>query len=372
MTRNCCSFTICFVIFATAAAILDGNEYHGGRKKTFGHGLNQVLLDVDGSVETTILMTNDETEDSLDLQVEKKKSKFFKSSSLENEQYLSLPDRFSVLDFHTNREEDIKSYESGNLDEFEERQVQLAFWGRIYVEGFPKSMQYFRAHFGQSPPQGKVIFILADPRDMCNEDFEPALLNIDDIENVVIVTHRGNCSFAEKALLVSKVGASGILYVNSEEGNLHPSGPAVRDLKIYASMISKNDGLLLIDAFKDSSKVHGFYAPMQCVPGMCEPTRRADKEMINRLSFKGKLMIERTRILNQTAMDYMQGEFGRQVIEKKWILESLPNGDPFLCHKFENTTNTRNLSNTAILVKRGRCDFTQKAQGNSIVYIALF
>ena len=105
---------------------------------------------------------------------------------------------------------------------------------------------------------------------MCNDDFEHVFHHTDDFrddEKIVIVTQRGNCSSAEKAMLASKVGADGILFINNEDGNIHPSGPAAHELSIYASMISAKDGLLLSDAFKASRKLKSFYAPIQCTSG---------------------------------------------------------------------------------------------------------
>ena len=30
------------------------------------------------------------------------------------------------------------------------------FWGRLYIDGWPQTIQFFRAHFGIEPPFGMI------------------------------------------------------------------------------------------------------------------------------------------------------------------------------------------------------------------------
>lgn len=63
--------------------------------------------------------------------------------------WLSLPEVFSNLNFNADTtpasEEDL------------EGQIHLRntrYWGRLYIDGWPQTIQYFRAHFGIEPPLG--------------------------------------------------------------------------------------------------------------------------------------------------------------------------------------------------------------------------
>lgn len=47
-------------------------------------------------------------------------------------------------------------------------------WGRLYVDGWPAPIQYFRAHFGGPAVEGMRPLVLASPLDAC----EP-LQNVD-------------------------------------------------------------------------------------------------------------------------------------------------------------------------------------------------
>jgi hypothetical protein len=33
------------------------------------------------------------------------------------------------------------------------------FWGRLYIDGWPQTIQFFRAHFGIEPPLVGVIYM---------------------------------------------------------------------------------------------------------------------------------------------------------------------------------------------------------------------
>lgn len=66
------------------------------------------------------------------------------------DEWLALPEVFSNLDFTADSspasEEDIE----GQM-----RLRSTRFWGRIYIDGWPQTIQFFRAHFGIEPPLGK-------------------------------------------------------------------------------------------------------------------------------------------------------------------------------------------------------------------------
>ncbi len=67
------------------------------------------------------------------------------------EDWLALPEVFSNLDFSADsapaKEDDL----DGQL-----RLRSTRFWGRLYIDGWPQTIQFFRAHFGTEPPIGKI------------------------------------------------------------------------------------------------------------------------------------------------------------------------------------------------------------------------
>lgn len=45
------------------------------------------------------------------------------------------------------------------------------WWGRLYVDGWPKALQYYRAHFGAPPPMGQMRVLVADPPTGCGNPY---------------------------------------------------------------------------------------------------------------------------------------------------------------------------------------------------------
>lgn len=202
---------------------IDAVEIYGGRKRRFDtQGLNSFLVREELNSQTQIIYTRDEATSSQKKpggENLKKKNRLLRLSWKDD--VLALPDRFSVLKF--DQAEDFA--ELGN-DEEESRRVELSFWGRLYIDGLPYPVQYFRAHFGTTPANDTVSLLIASPANMCDSEGVPVLLNsqseID--SNTVVVVERGDCTFSEKALLVNRTGAAGILYINNEVRTNHTCG----------------------------------------------------------------------------------------------------------------------------------------------------
>ena len=115
------------------------------------------------------------------------------------DEYLLLPDRESVLSFRT-----FKDFATEDDVDSQDVMREEAWWGRLYMEGMPFSVQYFRGHFGQAPKRGPITLINAEPLSMCDErQIEPILMNGGEIGklggDVYLLATRGLCTFGEKA-----------------------------------------------------------------------------------------------------------------------------------------------------------------------------
>lgn len=141
------------------------------------------------------------------------------------------------------------------------------FWGRLYIDGWPQTIQFFRAHFGIEPPFGRKRFVFAEPRDACTELENANLLTN---EHIVFV-NRGRCTFGQKALNVKKTLASAVIIINNEPGIDHLPGPDAHDVQLSVSSISQQEGGL-IEAFYDEGPseggfgryMDGFMVPINC------------------------------------------------------------------------------------------------------------
>jgi len=177
--------------------------------------------------------------------------------------WLALPEVFSNLDFNADStpasEEDIE----GQL-----RLRATRFWGRLYIDGWPQTIQFFRAHFGIEPPLGRKTFVFAEPRDACLDLTNADLINSDHI----VFVHRGTCTYGTKAKIVSKTGAGGIIIINNEPGIDHLPGPDAHDIQFSVSSIAQQEGVLLESVYDEGPGENGFGRLLQgyVVPINCE------------------------------------------------------------------------------------------------------
>ena len=343
----------------------DGFEFYGGKKKKRRHGLNRATSDYhkDGKgkvrydkkgpeIQTELVVTNDEAPPA---PLVSSSVQFPSDGRLRNIHERLLLPRYSVLDFESKKE---------------------SFWGRIYADGFPNPLQYFRANFGRENFRNGTMFVLAEPLTMC-ESGAPVLHNADAIidlykqgepnKQLAVVALRGECTFGEKTLTLEKALSTHDLYsanviivfVNDEEGStlFHPSAPEASDTSISATMISQDDGLHLIRALESNGSVDGRFVPMVCGDtkgsDYCGPLYTMDVTFVDSLNYNGKLYADGLEA------DFVQGEFGAWLDRQgKWNV--MVPSDVNCC---EDLTGTGTIPNTtAVVCLRGKCDFATKAE----------
>ena len=226
-----------FVLLTFALSLVDAVELYGGSKKRLHtQGLNSFLARDELDAQPQIVFTRDEATQNQEKtggKSPKKKNRFLRLPLKDD--VLALPDRFSVLQFDQVEEDFAAERNEGE----EQRLSDLSFWGRLYVDGLPHPMQYFRAHFGIQPANSTVTLVWASPANMCDLEGVFTLLNAQNQidSNTVIIVERGDCTFSEKALLVNQTGAAGILYLNNEvrKNRVHGISTATPDKTCFFS-----------------------------------------------------------------------------------------------------------------------------------------
>mmetsp|Transcript_33850 Transcript_33850/g.78168 ORF Transcript_33850/g.78168 Transcript_33850/m.78168 type:complete len:267 (+) Transcript_33850:46-846(+) len=165
------------------------------------------------------------------------------------EEMLMLPEVFSNLDDAAVKQD---FPHEGNAAE-EEASRSSRWWGRLYIDGWPQTVQYMRAHFGEPPPAGLRPMILADPPDAC----AAVLNNAEEIKkyDAIVVAKRGTCTFGTKGKNVLASGGAALVIVNNEPGNMHAPGPDAHDLKLSVSMVAEDEGNLLISSMEKGARV---------------------------------------------------------------------------------------------------------------------
>lgn len=208
------------------------------------------------------------------------------------DEWVSLPEVFSNLDFFADNtpatEEDIE----GQLSLRSTR-----FWGRIYIDGWPQSIQFFRAHFGIEAPLGRKTFVFAEPRDACQELTNAGFLTTDH----VVLANRGNCTFGTKARIVERSGAAAIIIINNEPGLDHLPGPDAHDIQFSVSSIAQPEGQLLEAIYDEGPwenglgrKLEGYMVPINCENSgaTCVPATYEERKNIQDLSEGGFVHID--------------------------------------------------------------------------------
>ena len=145
-------------------------------------------------------------------------------------------------------------------------------YGHVYVDGAVEPLEYFRASFGSLIPCGSHPLVMVPDSIAC------APILSDALEGSFAIAYRGNCSFVTKAMYVQKVGAAGIIIVNTEPGLLRMpmgSNPRGADVDIPAVMVRSRTMDLLRVAL---SAQHPIRAMLKPAKATCVDTNAETKE----------------------------------------------------------------------------------------------
>ena len=243
------------------------------------------------------------------------------------DEWLALPEVFSNLDFTADS--------TWAKDDDIEGQMQLRatrFWGRLYIDGWPQTIQYFRAHFGVEPPIGRKKFVFADPRDACTDLVNAPSLTKDH----VLLVHRGTCTFGTKAKIAERNNASAIVIINNEPGIDHLPGPDAHDIQFSISSIAQQEGQL-IEAIYDEGPAEpgsngrfldGYIVPINCAKtgAKCAPATVEERNAIANLIEGGELLIYRDGASTPVQdhkdfpIEYLLAHFGTKVHKNRTLI----------------------------------------------------
>ena len=233
------------------------------------------------------------------------------------DEWLALPEVFSKLDFSAD-----DTFARADDPEGQARLRATRFWGRLHIDGWPQSIQFFRAHFGIEPPLGKKILVFAEPRDACSE-----LLNTGLTDEHVLLVKRGSCTFGTKAINVRKTPASAMVVINNEPGLDHLPGPDAHDIDLAVVSIAQPDGHLLEATFdagppepgrSPGRLLEGYLIPINCEHSgaTCLPATYAERDFIKGLAEGGTLQIHHngsSLSSSDLPIEYLLAQFGVKV-----------------------------------------------------------
>lgn len=281
------------------------------------------------------------------------------------DEWLSLPEVHSNLDFFADN--------TPVSDEDAEGQLNLRnsrFWGRLYMDGWPQTVQFFRAHFGIAPPTGMKTFVFAEPRDACIDLTNAEFLT----EDHVVLVHRGTCTYGTKAINVHKTKASSVIIINNEPGIDHLPGPDAHDIQFSVISITQLEGQLL-EAVYDEGPVDattgfgraldGYMVPINCENSgaRCVPATLSERQSVKHMMEGGTLSVKNgdgtlsTMKSTTFPIEYLLAHFGTKVTPSNMAMEVVVAKPAEACGPLEN-----NVKGKIVLVRRGTCPFVKKAE----------
>lgn len=280
------------------------------------------------------------------------------------DEWLSLPEVFSVLDFAADSSpaeiDDISGQESLRASRF---------WGRVYIDGWPQSVQFFRAHFGKEPPMGKKRFVFAEPRDACTDLENAEHLTSDH----VVLVNRGTCTFGSKAITVSKTKASAVIIINNEPGLDHLPGPDAHDIDFSIVSIGQQEGQNLESFYDEGDKdpitgfgqeLSGHLIPINCENSgaRCVPATYAERELVSSMNEGGVIELSASKgskglPATELPLEYLLAHFGTKMPTSDDGFGISLAKPAEACTPLEN-----NVKGKIVLVRRGSCPFIKKVE----------
>lgn len=273
-----------------------------------------------------------------------------------------LPEVLSNLDFSADSKPASDDDIEGQL-----RLRDTRFWGRMYIDGWPQTIQYFRAHFGNGPPLGRKKIVFAEPRNACQQLENAEHLN----EDYIVIANRGVCTYGTKAKNVMASNVSAIVIVNNEPGVDHLPGPDAHDIDFSVASIAQPEGQLLEVVYDESPVdpvtgfrrvMEGYMVPINCPKsGDCIPTTVDEKRAITKLVEGGTLELLNSdgsvndNVVKDMPIEYLLAHFGTKVPED--TLDIVVAKPAEACVPLENE-----VKGKIVLVRRGSCPFVKKAE----------
>lgn len=277
--------------------------------------------------------------------------------------WLALPEVYSNLDFAADNTHAADDDVEGQL-----RLRSTRYWGRLYIEGWPQTIQFFRAHFGSEPPMGRKRFVFAEPRDGC----EP-LTNANIITNEhIVLVNRGTCTFGTKAKEVMKTNASSVIIVNNEPGLDHLPGPDAHDIDFSVSSIAQTEGQLLEAVYDEGPPEDGFgrklmgsMVPINCgnQGSGCKPSTVEERNYANSMIDGGIVTVtpgggKMSSLADQDIpIEYLMAHFGTKVPNLNVSLPIVMAKPAEACDPITN-----DVKGKIVLVRRGSCPFVKKSE----------
>ena len=226
-------------------------------------------------------------------------------------------------------------------------------FGRLYVDGAPANFQYIKASFGGNMPLKAFEIQFSDNEHGCTKSA--------DATGRILVVVRGKCTYLQKAELAEESGASALIVVNDNNGDLFQL-PAGHDLTEEERASIPNIPVVLVQhvalgALKEIENFDPFakamLIPHECNDDGCQSVHPVDLNFLSQFdSSGGHLFVSSSE--GELKADFLASSFGITIPDEVQLTMAKP------IDACSDLVDAEFLKDQAVLVQRGGCQFYDK------------
>ncbi|GMI24781.1 hypothetical protein TrCOL_g8039 [Triparma columacea] len=246
-----------------------------------------------------------------------------------------------------------KKVKSKKIDKDLELRKTLNY-GRLYVDGAVGSFPFMKANFGGDIPLKAFEIVFGG--NGCKE--------VNNAAGVMLVVTRGECTYLQKAEAAEESGASILVVVNSDNGDLFslPAGhdltpEQLDDLPVIPTVLVQQSALKMLQMLEDIDPfAKGMLIPQHCTADGCLPVLRSDRSFLSHFDSSGGLLHVQGLDGDEVKMEFVASNFGITVPDEGELVISEPLD---ACGSVTQTSGSA-MKGKAVIVRRGGCSFYEK------------
>jgi hypothetical protein len=239
-------------------------------------------------------------------------------------------------------------------------------YGRLHIDGSPSSFQWKKARFGGEIPIKGVEIVVAGNADEGNEF---GCQTTPSAEGSFLVVMRGECSYLEKAEAAESSKAKGLIVVNTDNKDLFemPAGydltpEEIDDLPVLPVVLVPQAAMQALKHIEEHNAfAKALLMPLDCDKDGCFPVYKTDIKLQADYDASGGQLFLTDEKGRDVSFEYVTSTFGSVLPESgQLVLVKSDGGANQGCKDVMNDAD--DLEGKVVLVKRGGCNFSEKAK----------
>ncbi|GMH82692.1 hypothetical protein TL16_g09346 [Triparma laevis f. inornata] len=239
------------------------------------------------------------------------------------------------------------------VDRLLERRNELAF-GRLIVDGAPANYQYIKASFGGDLPLRSYEIQFSNNDYGCTKSSSA--------EGRILVVMRGKCTYLEKASAAESSGASVLVVINEDNGDLFqlPSGrgddavDSVLMPTIPVVLVQHNALAALKEIENFDPYARAMLIPQDCNDDGCMTVHPTDFDVMSQFDSSGGKAFVDGGGGGELVAEFLSSSFGITIPDEAQLTLANP------IDACTDLIDGEYLKDHAVLVRRGSCPFNSK------------